>query len=61
MQSEGTKENLWRVIDIQRELAKHLKAKDLSNLKALGKAIKALHWSKGANNGTRGYYLKLRQ
>ncbi len=31
------------------------------NLKALGIAIKALHWPKGAINGVRGYYLKLRK
>ena len=56
---EHTRENLWRVVDIQSELSKHLKAKDVPNLKALSKAIKALRWPKGANNGVRGYYLKL--
>lgn len=59
--AERTKDHLWRVIDIQRELANHLKAKDVPNLKALGAAIKALRWPKGANNGVRGYYLKLRK
>ncbi|MCR5365025.1 MAG: hypothetical protein K6E67_02615 [Prevotella sp.] len=59
--TEHTKDNLWRVIDIQQELAKHLKAKDVPNLKALSNSIKALHWPKGANNGVRGYYLKLRK
>jgi hypothetical protein len=59
--TERTKDHLWRVIDIQRELANHLKAKDIPNLKALGAAIKALRWPKGANNGVRGYYLKLRK
>ena len=59
--TEHTKENLWRVIDIQQELAKHLRTQDVPNLKALGKAIKALRWPKGANNGVRGYYLKLRE
>ena len=58
--AEHTKENLWRVIDIQRELAKHVKASDVPNLKALGASIKALRWRKAANNGVRGYYLKLR-
>ena len=56
---EHTRENLWRVIDIQGELSKHLKAKDVPNLKALSKSIKALRWPKGANNGVRGYYMKL--
>ena len=56
---EHTRENLWRVIDIQEELAKHLNAKDIPNLKTLSKSIKALRWPKGANNGVRGYYLKL--
>ena len=57
---EHTKENLWRIIDIQQELSKHLKTQDVPTLKALGKAIKALRWPKGANNGIRGYYLRLR-
>ena len=57
---EHTKENLWRIIDIQQELSKHLKTQDVPTLKALGKAIKALRWPKGANNGVRGYYLKRR-
>ena len=59
--AEHARENLWRVIDIQNELSKHLKAKDVPNLKALGGAIKALRWPKAANNGVRGYYLKLRK
>ena len=58
--AEHTKENLWRVIDIQQELAKHLKAKDVPSIISLGKAIKALRWPKAAINGLRGYYLKLR-
>ena len=58
---EHTKEHLWRVIDIQIELAKHLKANDVPNLKTLGKSLKALRWPKGAINGIRGYYLKLRK
>ena len=59
--AEHTKENLWRVIDIQEELAKHLKSADVPTLKALAVSIKALRWPKGANNGARGYYLKLRE
>ena len=55
-----TREHLWRVVDIQQELAKHVKTADIPNLKALAKAIKALRWPKAANNGIRGYYLKLR-
>ena len=57
--AERTRVNLWRTIDIQEELAKHLNAKDIPNLKTLSKSIKALRWPKGANNGVRGYYLKL--
>ena len=59
--TDHARENLWRVIEIQQELAKHLKPKDVPNLKSLGAAIKALRWPKGANNGIRGYYLKLRK
>ena len=59
--TDHSKENLWRVIDIQQELTKHLKAKDMPNLKSLGIAIKALRWPKAAINGVRGYYLKLRK
>ena len=59
--AEHTRENLWRVIDIQNELSNRLNAKDVPTLKALGKAIKALRWPKGATNGVRGYYLKLRK
>ena len=54
------KENLWRIVDIQQELSKHLKAKDMPNLKSISSAIKALRWPKGAIHGYRGYYLKLR-
>ena len=58
--AERTRVNLWRTIDIQEELAKHLKAKDVPSLKALANSIKALRWPKGAHHGVRGYYLKLR-
>ena len=58
---ERSREHLWRTIDIQQELAKHLRPADVPNLKALGLAIKALRWPKGAINGIRGYYLKLRK
>ena len=58
--AEHTRENLWRVIDIQQELAKHLKAGDVPNLKVLANSIKALRWPKGAHHGIRGYYLRLR-
>ena len=57
---EHTKENLWRVVDIQEELSKHLKSADIPTLKALAMSIKALRWPKGANNGVRGYYIKKR-
>ena len=56
-----SKEHLWQVIDIQGELTNHLKTNDVPSLKALSKAIKALHWPRGANNGVRGYYLRLRK
>jgi hypothetical protein len=59
--TEHTKRNLWRVVDIQQELSKHLSAKDVPSLKALSVAVKALSWPRGANNGIRGYYLKLRK
>ena len=59
--TEHTRQNLWRVVDIQQELSKHLNTKDIPSLKALSAAIKALRWPKGANNGIRGYYLKLRK
>ena len=59
--TEHTKRNLWRVVDIQQELSKHLSAKDVPSLKTLSVAVKALRWPRGANNGIRGYYLKLRK
>jgi len=46
---------------IQEELAKHLKASDVPNLKQLGEALKALKWPRGGVNGQRGYYLRLRR
>ena len=58
--AERTRECLWRVIDIQQELAKHLKVSDVPNLKALANSIKVLRWPKGAHHGIRGYYLRLR-
>ena len=59
--TEHTRQNLWRLVDIQQELSKHLSTKDVPSLKALSAAIKALRWPKGAINGVRGYYLKLRK
>ena len=55
------KEFLWQVQAIQEELAKHLKASDVPNLKQLGEALKALKWPRGGVNGQRGYYLRLRR
>ena len=54
---EHKRENLWTTTAIQQELAKHLKASDVPNLKALGKTLKDLKWSRGGNTGVRGYYL----
>ncbi len=46
---------------VDEELAKHLKASDVPNLKQLGEALKALKWPRGGVNGQRGYYLRLRR
>ena len=54
------KEFFWTTTAIQEELSKHLKAADVPNLNKLGIAIKKLRWPRFKNNGTRGYYLKLK-
>ena len=53
------KENLWKTTDIQKEIAKQLKASDVPNLKSLGIAIKKLNYPRGGISGIRGYYLTL--
>lgn len=55
------KENLWKTTDIQKEIAKQLKASDVPNLKSLGIAIKKLNYPRGGICGIRGYYLTLRK
>lgn len=55
------KENLWKTTDIQKEIAKQLKANDVPNLKSLGIAIKKLNYPRGGISGIRGYYLTLRK
>jgi len=55
------KENLWKTTDIQKEIAKQLKASDVPNLKSLGIAIKKLNYPRGGISGIRGYYLTLRK
>ena len=57
--SDHRRENLWTTAAIQRELSKHLKARDVPNLTNLGKTLKALRWPRGGNTGVRGYYLRL--
>ncbi len=56
--NQHRKENFWQVSDIQQELSKHLKSKDLPNLSTLGLIIKRLHWKRSIVKGLRGYYLK---
>jgi len=56
-----SRESFWQIIDIQRELSRRLKAADVPNLKALGMAVKNLHWQRGGIKGIRGYYLQLRR
>ena len=55
-----SRENLWTTTAIQKELSKHLKAKDIPNLTTLGFSIKKLKWPKVKNNGIQGYYLRLK-
>ena len=51
----------WTTTAIQKELANHgIKAADIPNLTNLGLAMKKLKWKKNKNNGTWGYYLKLK-
>ena len=57
--NDHRRENLWTTTAIQQELSKHLKARDVPNLTNLGKALKALRWTRGGNTGVRGYYLRL--
>ena len=56
--NQHRKENFWQVSDIQQELSKHLKSKDLPNLSTLGMSIKHLQWKRRVVKGLRGYYLQ---
>ena len=56
-----TRENLWTTTAIQKELGKHLKAKDVPNFINLGLSIKKLKWAKVKTNGIQGYYLRLKK
>jgi predicted P-loop ATPase len=56
--NQHRKENFWQVSDIQQELSKHLKSKDLPNLSTLGMSIKHLQWKRCVVKGLRGYYLQ---
>ena len=56
--NQHRKENFWQVSDIQQELSKHLKSKDLPNLSTLGMSIKHLQWKRLVVKGLRGYYLQ---
>ena len=56
-----TRENLWTTTAIQKELGKHLKAKDVPNFIILGLSIKKLKWPKVKTNGIQGYYLQLKK
>ena len=58
--TDHTKDYFWRLTDIQKELARHLKTADVPSLKALSKEVKALRWPRGSIRGSRGFYLKLR-
>ena len=54
------KEYFWTATNIQKEIAKHVKSKDVPNLTNLGKALKKLKWTRFKNKNDRGYYLRLR-
>ena len=56
--NQHRKENFWQVSDIQQELSKQLKSKDLPNLSTLGMSIKHLQWKRRVVKGLRGYYLQ---
>ena len=56
-----SRDHFWTTTAIQRELAKHLKAKDVPNLTNLGLAIKKLKWPRVKTRTERGYYLRLRK
>ena len=56
--NQHRKENFWQVSDIQQELSKHLKSKDLPNLSTLGMSIKHLQRKRRVVKGLRGYYLQ---
>jgi len=56
------RDNFWTTTAIQKELANHgIKAADIPNLTNLGLAMKKLKWKKNKNNGSWGYYLKLKK
>ena len=56
--AQHQKEHFWQVADIQQELSKYLKSKDIPTLSVLGTIIKNLHWKRCVVKGIRGYYLK---
>ena len=58
--AQHKKEYFWTTTAIQRELAKHLNAKDVPNLRNISTTIKKLKWNKTKNNGIWGYYLKIK-
>lgn len=56
------REYFWTTTAIQKELPNHgIKSADIPNLTNLGLSLKKLKWKKNKNNGTWGYYLKLKQ
>ena len=57
---EHRRRYFWQVLDIQKELEKHLKKSDVPTLKAIGQTLKALRWPRGGIKGQNGYYLTLR-
>ena len=55
------KENFMTTTDIQQLLRGQLSAADVPSLAKLGRVLKRMHYPDGAQDGVRGYYLRLRR
>ena len=60
MPAERNKVYFTRAVDIQQELARHVRATDVPNIKQLTIALKAQHFHHGRMDGQRGWYARRR-
>ena len=59
--AQHQREHFMTATDIQRQLRSRLSATDVPSLAKLGRSLKRMHYPEGAQEGLRGYYLRLRQ